>query len=184
MISFDATKAASQAGYKSPQPEGSRVKNRPRVAHAIVYLFERDISDKIKDNAMSKEEMMNRLTQMGRTDLSDFLEEEEKEGKKIFTGEIDLDKAKLTGKMFLIKGIKKTEAGLEVTFHSVQQAMKQLADLRGFTIPKEKERAEVNTPQKPTDYDWSKLSLSEFQLLKELLHKAAIPILPKIDPAQ
>lgn len=168
---FDSALAAKESGFSNPHIDGVRMRKRPRVNEAIVYLFETTLSEKYKDKVMTKEDMINRLSEMGRTDLSDFLREGEVNTngviKRVLLGEVDLEKAKLSGKFFLIKGLKQTDNGLEVTFHSVQQAMKQLAELRGYLAPT---KVETTTKQ---EYDFSKLTSAEFKTLRGLLLKAA-----------
>lgn len=165
---FNAELAAQAAGYKNPK-DATRLKARPRVREAITYLFETHLSEKYKDKLMTREEMSQRLSEMARTDLSDFLKEGEAvAGKKVLLGEVDLDKAKLSGKFWLVKGLKQTEWGLEVSFHSVQAAMKQLAELRGYLAPTKVEQTNKQ------EYDFSKLTPTEFSQLRGLLLKAAV----------
>jgi hypothetical protein len=66
---FNATKAARDAGYKSPHPEGSRLLQNATVAAAV--------RARLTAAAMAADEVLARIAQIGRADFGDFLRVDE-----------------------------------------------------------------------------------------------------------
>ena len=83
---WNQTEAARQAGYKNPEVMGCRLMKVQCVADAITA--------RIEEKAMSADEVLLRLAEQARGDISDFLGD---------TGGIDWEKVKEKG--YLIKSI-------------------------------------------------------------------------------
>lgn len=176
---MNATDAAQLAGYKSPDVAGSRLLTEVSVMRALSWAFDRHIKERFHSRVMSREEMLERLTIMARTDITEFLGEatlknDDSSTRTVILPSIDLDKARANGKAFLIKTIKSGQWGLEITFHDCQVAMKMLARIAGFEAAQKLEVTGKNggPVEIAPGYDLSALNDAELGQLKALLSKA------------
>lgn len=109
LTSWNATQAATKAGYSNPDKAGSRVLKSPKVKRAIEEALETLV--------MSRDEALAILSSHARAEYAEFITDE---------GEIDLTKMTERGKMHLIKGVRPTRYGLVVEFHDAQEAVIQI----------------------------------------------------------
>lgn len=118
----NATRAAEQAGYQSPNVAGSRLKSEPIVAA--------EIKRRLDENAMPANEVLARLADMARATIEDFVDlgKHDPGYPQALQGKwsLDLHKAKEAGKLPLIKSIKSGEFGPEIVLHDAQSALVQL----------------------------------------------------------
>jgi phage terminase small subunit len=122
---WNATEAARRAGYKANSRHTFEVigwenLRKPEIAAAI--------TERIQARAMSADEVLDRLAQIARGDMDDFI-----------TGEaIDLNKARLARKMHLVKKFSRTDGEQATTIslelYNAQQALVDLGrHLKLFT---------------------------------------------------
>ncbi len=109
---FNATEAARRAGYKWPNKVGPAKKQK----------FAAEIAAAIEERVMSAEEALAHLSDMARTDLSDYV-----------SGDgIDLDRLVADGYGHLIKGVKrvvtKFDDRTEVEIYDKQAALRIVLD--------------------------------------------------------
>jgi phage terminase small subunit len=127
LISFNATQAAIDAGYseKSAATIGSENIRKPHISKAI--------KKRLSERAMSADEVLDRLANMARGDMGDFMDIGS------ISISLDLNKAKDLGLTHLIKKVKdrsvmtidkdgiETETHtLEVELHDAQSALVHL----------------------------------------------------------
>lgn len=120
----NGTLAATMAGYGSAHVTASRLLKRAKILQAIELRLDKA--------AMDSEEVLARLTELGRTDASDFLVIDDSGPPRL-----DLQKAKRRGKMGGIKKIKtrRVDRGnnldplevVEIEFHDPHKALGLLA---------------------------------------------------------
>lgn len=134
LTTFNATKAALAAGYseKTAHSIGSENLKKPEIAQAI--------SERLSATAMSRDEVIMRLADMGRGDINDVLNDD---------GDLDLAKARRAGKTKLIKKwTKKTktitkgdstidEVVVSVEMYSALDALDKLGKHHGLFSDKE-----------------------------------------------
>ena len=115
LISFNATKAAIDAGYSENTAcsIGSENLRKPHIAEAI--------EKRIAERAMTADEVLQRLADMARGDMGNFLDVT---SIGIFT--LDLDKAKELGLLHLVKKVKDRsvmsvdKSGMETETHTFE----------------------------------------------------------------
>lgn len=171
--------AAIAAGYAFPEGTASKLLSDSNVMAAVVWLFDKYIEQKYGQRIMSKEEMLWRLTEMARIDLSEFLTEGTKtleDGKvvKILLPHIDLEKAKRNGKMLVVKSVRNVEHGVEVTFHDVMASMRQLSRVLGFDAAQKVEHSGPQggaIPVLSVNFNVAALNEDEISTLQILLAK-------------
>lgn len=111
---FNATKAAEIAGYAQPRQRGCELKSEPEIAAAI--------KEHLDAAAMSADEVLMRLADQARADISDFITFEQ-------TGEywrVDLAKAARAGKLHLLKSITFERMGQKIEMVDAQAALVHL----------------------------------------------------------
>lgn len=118
---FNATKAAISAGYSqaTARQTGSRLLTNVDIAH--------EISRRLADQVMSRDEALAAMSDMARSDIDDFL---------TVPGTfpyIDLDKARRLGKTALIKKIKvRGDGGMEIELYDKQAAIRDIGKHHGL----------------------------------------------------
>lgn len=142
---WDASKAARLAGYKDPGQSGYENKKKQEIQEAI--------KSRIKEVAMSADEVLLRLADQARSSMADFLSvsletETEEETTISDTGVIsktirrirrqsarlDIKKAAKLGKLHLIKRYNKTDKGISIELYDNQAALQLLGKHLGLFI--------------------------------------------------
>ena len=121
----NATKAAIMAGYKNPRGIAPGLCAKPSIAQAI--------EEGVSRVEMGQQEVLMRLAELARTDMTDFLRFPSLEG----PAALDMHKAKRRGKLGGIKKLKASRIDrgddqdpldvVEVELHSPIEALKLLA---------------------------------------------------------
>lgn len=108
---LNATKAAIAAGYsqKTARSQGARLLTNVDIRE--------EINKVLKDNAMGSGEVLGRLTDQARIDLSDYMNDD---------GSVNVVKLKEDGKAHWIKGVKHTQNGINIEFHDRYAALVEL----------------------------------------------------------
>lgn len=118
---YNATQAATVAGYADPHIQASRIKRREDVTAAIDWL--------LKQVAMRPEEIVARLTDMAAADLGEIVDTPDH-------GAIQYNRAALRKYKHLIKSFKLDSNGNPVIeFHDPHAALKDL--MRAYGMNKE-----------------------------------------------
>ncbi len=110
---LNATQAARQAGYAHPETEGSRLLHNAEVrAH---------IDQRMRDLEVRTEQIIAREFDVATSDMGDFAD-------VFMAGNVPrmLRKAKELGLSHLIKKLKETEQGVELTLYDAHQARELL----------------------------------------------------------
>ncbi len=117
---WNATRAAIAAGYseRSASTIAHRLLDCPHVKDAI--------RERVAQKAMSADEVLLRLADQAVSSMEDFL----KVGEDGFV--IDLEKARLSGKLHLIKAITPTRDGYRIELHDQQKALELLGKAHGL----------------------------------------------------
>lgn len=117
---WNATEAARRAGYSKARQSGSE-----NLSHPVI---KEEISTRLAQLGMSADEVIARLADHARADMSDFI--------KLEKGEyvLDLKQAQERGKMHLVKKLKHTKYGLEIEFHDAQSALVHLGKAHGIFV--------------------------------------------------
>lgn len=113
---FNATEAARRAGYKWPDKIGPRKKGK----------FQALIDAELKRRAMGADEVLARLSDIGRAEYADYITK---------SGQVDLEELIADGKAHLIKGTKfvgKDADQLVVEFYDAQMALAKLGKAHGL----------------------------------------------------
>lgn len=114
----------------------------------VVAFVESFNVKKINDKIMDRDEMLERLTIMARTEVSDVVHivTEDRQLMDMETGELikgqtfwslKSPEQMTNGGMKAISELTATNNGLKIKMHNQRDAMKQLADLQGFDAAKE-----------------------------------------------
>lgn len=112
---WNASEAARRAGYAHPGAEGHRLLKNAEI--------QAEISRIVEERAMSRDEVLVRLADMARSDMSDFLEF--KEGIKV--PYLNLEQARERNRLHLIKKFKYNSDGLpEIELYSSYDALVQI----------------------------------------------------------
>jgi phage terminase small subunit len=111
---WNATRAAKAAGYskKTAYSIGNENLRKPEI--------KAEIDKRLTEMTMSAAEVLKRLSDMARADMSDYVDI--KDGKTT----LNLAKAKEDGKLHLIKSISPTAHGLRVDLHDAQTALEKI----------------------------------------------------------
>ncbi len=116
---FNATKAAQLAGYKGNGRTlgavGHENLKKPEIAN--------EISIRLKESAMSSDEVLKRLGEQARAEYSQFI---------LTNGTIDIKSLIDAGKGHLIKGITPLKEGNRIDFYDGQSALTTLAKHHGL----------------------------------------------------
>lgn len=128
---FCAAAAARIAGYseRSARELGRRLRRDTAVAAAI--------AERMSELAMASGEVLARLTEIARNDAAEFIQ----------TGDdgaayVDLDAIAKAGKLRLIRGLRRTDFGLQIELMDAQAALVTLAKHHGLLV----ERHELSGP--------------------------------------
>jgi len=132
--SWNATDAARQVGYSHPEVQGSRLLDNDKV--------QAEIKRRLEEVAMSADEVLARLSEQARVDLSEFLILEEEKGVITLEG---INWGAVQEKGHLIKSITPTANGLKLELHDGQTALLALAKRHGLLI----ERQDITSDGKP-----------------------------------
>jgi phage terminase small subunit len=132
---FNATEAARLAGYEGDDVTlasvGYENLRKPQILEQV--------RASMRERAMEPEEIIGRLSDMGRASIGDFVTVQEHGG-----WTVDLPKAVKNGKMHLIKKYKDTEEGVELTLHDPLRALETLAKIHKM-FGEQQINIEVNT---------------------------------------
>jgi len=115
LSTWNATKSAEIAGYGHPNVAGARLLTHPEVKAAI--------EERLKQISMTADEVIARLAQQARSDISIFLKS---------NGEPDWGMVQQYG--YLIKRITKTRSGWQIELHDAQQALMIIAKAQGLLV--------------------------------------------------
>lgn len=138
-----ATTAYKAAGYK-PKNENdaascaSRLSRNVKVKAFIDSVREASVSDAI----MSREEMLETLSSLARTNLTDLVEfatYELEEGVKQSAWHVPDSILQDPKKLAAISELSAGKDGIKIKQHSRLQAMKQIADIQGYEAPKKQD---------------------------------------------
>lgn len=116
LIHGNATRAAVNAGYseKTARIIGFENLTKPNIAS--------EIERRLKERSMGKDEVLDRIADIARADMEEFLDRSVP-GFPMF----DFDKADKAGKLHLIKKYKVTRQGVEVQFYDKLHALELMA---------------------------------------------------------
>jgi phage terminase small subunit len=122
---WNATRSAIAAGYskKTAYSIGSENLRKPEI--------KAEIDKRLTDMVMSSTEVLKRLSDMARSDMSDYIDIVD--GKTI----LNLAKAKEDGKLHLIKSIAPTAHGLRVDLHDAQSALEKIGKYHGLFVERQ-----------------------------------------------
>jgi phage terminase small subunit len=132
---WNATQAAIRAGYsdKTAYSIGQRLLKDVEVAEAI--------AERIAQVAMSADEVLIRLADQARSDMGDFMTD---------YGELDLAKAKTSGKLHLIKSYTSTDkGGVKVELYDAQAALVHLGRHHGLFVDRQELTGKNGEPLQP-----------------------------------
>lgn len=116
---FNATEAARQAGYSG----GDNVLSQRGYELVRNSEIAKIIEARLKESAMSANEVLMRLGEQARAEYSQYINE---------NGAIDLAALIRDKKSHLIKGIKETRYGRQIEFYDSQSALNLLAKHHGL----------------------------------------------------
>lgn len=111
---WNATQAALKAGYskRSAASIGNENLLKPEIRD--------EIQRRLDESAMSADEVIQAIGEIGRASIEDFIEIDEETGR---LKNIDFGGAKRAGKLHLIKSITPTANGLKVELHDRMRAL-------------------------------------------------------------
>jgi phage terminase small subunit len=127
----NASEAARIAGYAKPGQEGYRLLKIAEIAQ--------ELSERAEERAMSADEVLDRLAEHARGDISDFVTFVD--GVRVPI--LDLSRAERAGKLHLVKKLKYTnDGGVEFELYDAQAALVQLGKVHRLFI----DRNELSGP--------------------------------------
>jgi phage terminase small subunit len=112
---WNATEAARRAQYKHPNVKGPELVKIGKIADVI--------EQRLKEVQMSTDETLARITEIARVEYSPYIQRD---------GTIDLSALVDDDKAHLIKGIKETKYGKEITFYDGQKALTDMGRRHGL----------------------------------------------------
>ena len=117
--SWNATQAAIAAGYseKTARQMGSENLSKPDI--------QAEIQRRLTELSMSADEVLMRLSQQARGDVSQFLDQD---------GQVDMEKVRQAG--YLVKKIKTTRQGTEIELYDGQSALSLLGKTHKLFVDK------------------------------------------------
>ena len=115
LATWNATRSAEAAGYRHPNVAGTRLLSHPEIKAAV--------ADRMRQISMTADEVIARLAQQARADVSLFLHS---------NGEPNWDMVQKYG--YLIKRITKTRSGWQIELHDAQQALNIIAKAQGLLV--------------------------------------------------
>lgn len=118
---LNATRAAITAGYsaKTARQMGAENLSKPDIREEINKI--------LKQNAMGAGEVLARLTEQARIDLTPYMMDD---------GSVDIKKLKADGKGHWIKGIKDTRYGKAIEFYDTHAALVDLGRYHTLFVDK------------------------------------------------
>jgi phage terminase small subunit len=122
--SWNATRAAKEAGYAFPDRQASRILKDADVVAAV--------KERMQEVAMETDEILARLSQQARADISQYL---------LSNGEPNWEAIRRAG--HLVKRVAKNRNGWVVELHDAQSALALMAKARGLMV----ERVQQNQSQ-------------------------------------
>lgn len=125
--SFNATEAARKAGYSGNDNVMSQMGHKLVRDGKIAEIIEA----RLKESAMSANEVLMRLGEQARAEYSQYLEA---------NGTVDLAKLLNDKRAHLIKGIKETRYGQQIEFYDSQTALNLLAKHHGLLTERIEQR--------------------------------------------
>jgi hypothetical protein len=125
LTTWNQTGAARVAKYAEPAVAGARLVNHP--------LIRAEIEKRIKQKAMTADEVLERFAQQARGDIAQFITIEERpdpkeEGKTITVAFLDISKVVMSGYSHLIKSISYTNNGPRIEMYDAQAALTKLGE--------------------------------------------------------
>lgn len=149
----NATEAARLAGYKGNDntlgQTGDQNLKKPKIAEAVAARL------KVAKDCMQADEVLARLSEQARFSIDDFLN----------GMSVDFNKARVAGKIHLVKSVKPTPNGLAVEFLDPQAALFKLGQYHKLFTEKHELSGPnggpltaqiVRMPAKETPDEWSK----------------------------
>lgn len=129
---FNATKAAIRAGYspKTAYSQGQRLLKNVEIQEAI--------TERLDTLTMTAEEVLVRLGEQARSDVSDFIDAT---SKRVFLLNMD----RVMEKGHLIRKIRYTKDGPEIELYNSQQALELVGKHHGLF----KERLDITSGDRP-----------------------------------
>jgi hypothetical protein len=115
LVCWNGAQAARDAGYECVYQSAHDNLINPKISQAI--------SNRLRGQAMSADEVLNRLGEQARSDIGAFL------GKG---GILDLDAAKEKGITHLIKSISWSKQGVRIELYSAQEALDKIGKAHGL----------------------------------------------------
>jgi phage terminase small subunit len=158
--SWNATEAAKKAGYseKTAYSSGQRLLKNVEV--------EKEIQNRLSASAMSADEVIEAIGEIGRADISDFVEIDDETGR---LKNINFAKAKKAGKLNLIKSITPTANGLKIELHDRMRAL----ELMGKHHKLFTENVDIMSDGKPINLGL--LTDEQLSKLEEIIKTASVP---------
>ena len=118
---FNATRAAERAGYRGDDntlaATGSRLLRNDKVADRI--------SARLRQSAMSADEVLRRFAEQARADIGDFIAVDDK-------GDFVIDWMAIKGKTHLIKSVRRNSHGTTIELYDAQAALDKLSKVHGL----------------------------------------------------
>lgn len=140
---WNATEAARQAGYAHPNTQGPRLLVDVGIAEVI--------KARITEKAMTADEVLLRLAEQARGDMSDFVEDL---GSAV---RLDLKKAIKAGKFHLVKKYSNTRQGVSVELYDAQAALVHIGKHHGLFVDRVEHGGEIGVKEyrivSPDDWD-------------------------------
>lgn len=118
--SWNATEAATAAGYAHPRQAGSRLLSRVDISH--------EIAARVAEKGMAADEVLLRLAEQARSSMADFLGDD---------GAIDLKRARENGVLGLLKSVSQTSRGERIELYDAQSALALLGKAHGLFIDRQ-----------------------------------------------
>lgn len=142
LIDMNATQAAIKAGYSeaSAYSQGQRLLKNVEIQAAI--------AQKLQDSAMKSDEILQKLTEIARSDMGDYLDVSS------MAFQVDLNKAKELGKLHIIRKVKQKtttvchsdgedveQNQIEFELHDKLKALELLAKYHGLLVDRHEIKA-------------------------------------------
>ena len=174
LLHGNATRAAVNAGYseKTAKVIGFENLTKPYIAS--------EIEKRLKQRAMDKDEVLDRIADIARADMHEFLNLDVR-GYPIF----DFDKAERLGKLHLIKKFKVTKQGVEVQFYDKLHALELMAKHHALLTERIEEHLFTWQDRAIQDIKDGNISYEDLarefdeSLAAELFARAGIPLPPR-----
>lgn len=139
---WNATQAALLAGYSERSAGSIGGENLKKPA------IDKEIRRRLDESAMSANEVIQAVAEIGRADIDDFIEIDDETGR---IKNIDFGKAKKAGKLHLIKSITPTANGIKIELHDRMRALELMGKHHGLFADKVEQSGEVTIIVKRED---------------------------------